>query len=1706
MATGTFSFEDAQGPAFVPAKRTSKVVDDQEDNLPVTSDKAGTLPSNKDTLNIIKEAAARYGVPEEYGLALADQESGYDPSASNSEFGAAGLYQFIPDTAKRLGIDPRDPKASADAAMKEFAAQMQIGGVDWAIKHHFAGPNLKGHGRKTRQYLADVQKRASDIKGLLGLPSGDEAVDVGGMSDEGPKPAMGTFSFEEGGGPAGGPERPVAAALPEDNRSFLSRTGDYAEEAISKSYNYVKNRLLTDLGQIPVDSPDYTPRKGAPDPFAETRDVRARIERRKAGEALPAGKKGFWANIDNPVKLLTQDSLPANAVEALVNAPEHERTRLMDARKVMMQQKILDNPEQYPKVAVDAAKSAQAQREAKQDPNVREMWDQLRKAFKADPGGVGAQFANALIADPEMLLVPEGLGLRVAAGTKAITSGKTVGRALEIADKIVDTATAGAALNLGMEEVNAASQGRNLTPGEAGFAVASGAGLGGIFGAFSRGGKAKAALAEGNVTADTLEGALRYAAQEEIVTERVINTPGVISKNTRHAVEEAAGIKFESDSDLKQYLMMRRKEWKQLFADRDLNGQYQKYLANERVSTADQLANDRTERAQAQEDAAKQAADVEKAYAQRAGERAQELQQNYDQALAAAQDTKNAQIDDAFKLQKVTDDLDQQEILDAAFEGEGQVRNAMLRAAQRDSKLATPKWQRGEIDPRLLARLGVGSLFAGTAYAVAPEQKAKTAFAAGLAGLLIPGGGRVLDRMRQSGAVSLEGDIVGLLAKEGKLKLGKSAEEIKSRDVELINLAKNGDQRAYKELYQEYFPKIQRYVKSFVRDAGPRLGVDAEDVAQEAFVKAFQNLDKFEGTSQFTTWLHSIARNEGLMAIRDAKTLKGGGEFDIGSADLPDVRTPFGETYSRDVFEEGAGTQMEDNPQANLEMQQSQEALVRAIEKLPERERKVFVLSKVEQLSGPEIAEATGLSLENVWKILTRTTDQVLADVEKGMGAKKLEAGAKLQAGAQPEMVKRGRGRPRKQAGEIDPELLKTVGTLALGAGGGLALEAYMRDKGDKQIGTRQLMSAVVGSGLLLFAGKGGGLRGAAKFAEDTLGAASTRILNKSPAIHRRIQTAERRMLETAHEHLGNVDPFLHQLKKLPESGRGILTRALMTGKGAVIDRILTAMNDPVLTASYKSVRKTLDSLGDQLVGLKRFSRGNIEYFPRIVKDKEGLFNAIGKEEAGNLQAILQDANVESLRKHGRPLSEIEESAIINQALFVDKRSTQPSWAKNRGIEEITPELQKFYASPEEALHSYIRAATQDIEAAKFFGGAATNMKKGAHEFLDVDRSVKNMMAEEVKSGKLSDTDAAEIADILRTRFKEGLRGENEFIRNVKNIGNIGLLGNFFSAATQLADVGTQVYVQGLKPTLESVVRQITGRKLTDVKDFGLVDHISEEFAGQLRTSRWLNQVFRKTLFSHVDQFGKNTALNAAIIKAKSLASSDSGVAKLANKYEEAFGKDFTKLVSDLKGGKITELTKDYAFMELARTQPISRIEMPLAYLKHPNLRSYLWLKSFAMKQMDLVRRDAYNEMRKGNIGKGMKNLAEIGVVLGVSGATTDMVKDFMLGKDVSLKGSDILVNMFKTFGFSEYMKDQFKGVSKEEATERRKAGDKYARAKSAEPISAIASAFKPPFQMFDQLLRADPRAIRYLVPFVGPYLAEQVKKENEMRASGGSK
>ena len=174
-------------------------------------------------------------------------------------------------------------------------------------------------------------------------------------------------------------------------------------------------------------------------------------------------------------------------------------------------------------------------------------------------------------------------------------------------------------------------------------------------------------------------------------------------------------------------------------------------------------------------------------------------------------------------------------------------------------------------------------------------------------------------------------------------------------EKELIAKAKKGDQDAFGQLVLAHQNKV---FSLCVHMMGNR--EEAEDMAQEAFLKAWRSLDSFHGESSFATWMHRLTTNLCLDYLRKQTR-----------------RQNISVAVSLDD-EEAAFTEPADpgsDPQQELEKRERQRAVEKALRELPEHQRRALVMREVSGLSYQEIADALELDLGTVKSRIARARE-----------------------------------------------------------------------------------------------------------------------------------------------------------------------------------------------------------------------------------------------------------------------------------------------------------------------------------------------------------------------------------------------------------------------------------------------------------------------------------------------------------------------------------------------------------------------------------------------------------------------------------------------------------------------------------------------------------------------------------------------------------
>ena len=133
----------------------------------------------------------------------------------------------------------------------------------------------------------------------------------------------------------------------------------------------------------------------------------------------------------------------------------------------------------------------------------------------------------------------------------------------------------------------------------------------------------------------------------------------------------------------------------------------------------------------------------------------------------------------------------------------------------------------------------------------------------------------------------------------------------------------------------------------------------------------------------------------------------------------------------------------------------------------------------------------------------------------------------------------------------------------------------------------------------------------------------------------------------------------------------------------------------------------------------------------------------------------------------------------------------------------------------------------------------------------------------------------------MEARFVHGEKAGSQWSRLLKDTGYAGTIANPIAAVTQIGDVGVAAYKSGIMPTITAALRMPFSSKSAKLIDIGLDNVISTEMGNPSKFANGLQKLFKASGFQAVDKFGKQTIINAALIKAQKQAKSEKGISKL---------------------------------------------------------------------------------------------------------------------------------------------------------------------------------------------------------------------------------
>lgn len=518
----------------------------------------------------------------------------------------------------------------------------------------------------------------------------------------------------------------------------------------------------------------------------------------------------------------------------------------------------------------------------------------------------------------------------------------------------------------------------------------------------------------------------------------------------------------------------------------------------------------------------------------------------------------------------------------------------------------------------------------------------------------------------------------------------------------------------------------------------------------------------------------------------------------------------------------------------------------------------------------------------------------------------------------------------------------------------------------------------------------------------------STRLKNISPKLKTRLRKFEFDLSAVINKDQATLEPFLAKFKSLNMADKVVLDFAMKNGDQQIIDEIAKANG---MEAEISALRKMLDDIYKRAseVGL---DVGYIEgYFPRHVINSEKLLAYFGKtDEWGQISQAIREKEIEL----GSPLDADAKAELINTLLRGYGKSqitlAKPGNLKARKLDTISPDINKFYASTDQALIRYVAAINNNIETRRFLGKGS----KTAGLYDNINDSIGWFVMQEMADGNVKPSQEIELTEILQARFKPGRIGA--FWRTYKNVEYASTMGTSISAITQLGDLAFGMYKNGVYRTIKVLPRAIAGRSVVTREDIN-VEKIAQEFADETTMGKAVRTIFKLTGFEKMDAIGKETLINGALDRYRQQAKKPTQ--EFRESLELILGEQAEQTIADLKNGKITDNVKLLLFNELLDIQPVALSEMPVSYLKMGNGKILYMLKTFTIKQFDIYRNEVFSQIRT-NPARGLTNLTRLLAFFVMMNASADFLKDLLMGRETEPE-EHVINNIMRVVGVSKF-------------------------------------------------------------------------------------
>lgn len=453
-------------------------------------------------------------------------------------------------------------------------------------------------------------------------------------------------------------------------------------------------------------------------------------------------------------------------------------------------------------------------------------------------------------------------------------------------------------------------------------------------------------------------------------------------------------------------------------------------------------------------------------------------------------------------------------------------------------------------------------------------------------------------------------------------------------------------------------------------------------------------------------------------------------------------------------------------------------------------------------------------------------------------------------------------------------------------------------------------------------------------------------------------------------DHVENQGAGLRQLDKFFHSKAGEQARLLIVNANAKVGpsgkEITEPMREAMLTRAEAIISQADPSLGKTFGSMKQVVRNLAQddivnvatkgYFPRRASTKaikmanktKTRFFGVGRNRLDPFKKT--SSNVDSDRpwisKDQLDLYRAPTAAFMD---YLEEASTINAVVKHFQLDDILyPGAKKFTLdSKGEPLESSLKALQKGLSSRLKAQGASESVQENASALID-------------------------------SFVQMSRQGPKQWLQGLRTATSVALLGTPENAVLQFGDSGVAAYQSGLRNAMMSLPKGLVSMVATDTDKIAKKGFdnfvrapdvgVTRQFLGEMKkegehpVTMLLDTVGDKIMSSvgvrKVNRLGQEVAMNAAWRRARSLANSP----QLAKDLRGWAPQEIKALRNDLADGERSDLVMSYLFSKLTDIQPVSATALPQAYADHPNGRVFYAMKTYMVKQSQILRDDVFHK------------------------------------------------------------------------------------------------------------------------------------------------